>query len=706
MADDDSVTIRFGAKLDELIKGIDEVKSQFKGLSSAAQQVQSDFEGMGDKLESVFDGIQKQFADLNRVISEGGVGGSTGWLKALLGGGAVGAAAVGIIDVFVSINREMRDTARNAKEVGLELDKFQSLRFAAALSGVNAKEFVSDLEKASTHLGDLGHKTTELSKFLDENNVKYKDANGDLVSMDRYIQIASDLIRNATTEADKFKAADLLGFSRKWVELLEKSPQAMQALIAKAHEAGAVLTNEQILKAAEFEKQWTEASARWANTFKSTIIDMTPYIATFIDIMKSGLAEVWEKTKGIGQNISDWYNRPGVKEAFDQLLNGPPGTGGARDTATGDPFAAASRVLSDIQTKVGVLHGEWKAMVEEADRMGLVVVDALERSLPSKGTVFPAEKDTDAVRASIEEMHGQIRLAQIEFASLSQTMTANVANFATTEAQKTAILLAALNKRRDLELTVAAEELNDAELSLTQRQRIVNTSLEAEAKFAADQAKLIADNLKATVKLYESILTPIQSAWDSQLRGLLARTTTWQQAMKNIFADLLLDLIKAIESFFVRKAALMLAQALGPDPVGLAAAMKGIETNLGQAYAGFAAFYAPLLGPGAPAAALAATAEVGATAVGLSVAGAAEEGAWNIPSTSPWLLHKGEMVLPAPAATAFRAMAETGGVGGRGDTHLHFSIQAWDGRDVARAVPQLARMIQSHMNNNPTTFGR
>jgi hypothetical protein len=289
-------------------------------------------------------------------------------------------------------------------------------------------------------------------------------------------------------------------------------------------------------------------------------------------------------------------------------------------------------------------------------------------------------------------------------------MTANVKMFAMTETEKTDVLLDAIQDRVEAELEVVRKEeelLNKSSSDyLAAKQRVENKKNEIVARGAADELKILDESAAATVKKYEDILSPIQAAWDSQLRGLLAHTTTWQQAMRNIFESLMLDLIKAIEAYFVKKAALMLASALGPDPAGLTAAFKGITTNLGQAYAGFAAFFAPILGPGAPAAAAAATAEIGATAYGLSAAGSAEQGAWNVPATSPWMLHRGETVLPAQAAEGFRRMASGGGSFAGGGSVV---IQAWDGADVVRTLqrhaPLISRVVSGYQGANPSSHG-
>jgi hypothetical protein len=199
-------------------------------------------------------------------------------------------------------------------------------------------------------------------------------------------------------------------------------------------------------------------------------------------------------------------------------------------------------------------------------------------------------------------------------------------------------------------------------------------------------------------------LSPIQSAWDGQLKGLLAGTTKWATAMKTIVGDLVIDLIKALESFVIKKAALQLAETFGPNPLAFANALKGIQTDMGQVFAGLTAFYAPLLGPAAPELAAAQTLGIQATAASMSAAGSAEGGAWEIPATSPWWLHKGETVLPSKAADTFRAMASGGGIG---SATPQFIIQGFDGQDVVRTLNRhagaFARVLREHMAANPSS---
>ena len=55
-------------------------------------------------------------------------------------------------------------------------------------------------------------------------------------------------------------------------------------------------------------------------------------------------------------------------------------------------------------------------------------------------------------------------------------------------------------------------------------------------------------------------LGSIESAFNSQLRGLLAGTTTWSQAFKKILGDLIIQFIEMCETMVVKWLAAQLAQ--------------------------------------------------------------------------------------------------------------------------------------------------
>lgn len=674
------VQVTFGAKTQELEDGVSRAKSSIESMSSSTEEAQRGFDGLNEAMKSLNDTTLKGASSLS------------GFMK-LIGVGAVGAAVGGLLDFLHKTEEGMANLDRNAKETGLTLAQFQQLKFAGDLVGLSTDKFVSGLQEASKKLNDLGHGTSDLSKFLDANNEKYELANGKLISTNQYLQMSARLIQSAATEGDKFKAAELLGFSRDWVAVLEQGPKALQATMDRAHELGIDLDDNAIHKAGEFEAKWRESSAQWEATLKKAALS----VASFLEQQIAQAKTDWEN---FATDVSNLWNRmlgspvaPMARQIADQVKE----IANATLEASG-----ASRVLAETM----------RQSEESSDGVKRNMQSASGAGGSSKSTIFPEKDDKDALRAALEEMRGAIQLEDIAFASAQQHAASSLKLFGTTEGQKTQFLLAELQKRQDLELAAVAKASEIDTDSEAAKQRVVNESMAIEAKFLAERQKIIDQAAVAEAATWESALKPIQGAWDSQLRGLLSGTTTWAQATKNIVADLVLDMIKSLEAWAVKKAAIALASALAPNPAQLATNTKAIGGDLGQTYAGFAAFFAPILGPGALAAAAALTATVGATALTMSVAGSAEGGAWEIPAPGLWNLHAGETVLPAAAASGFRNLAEGGGPfgngGGGGDTHIH--IHTIDAAGVQRFVNQysgqLAGAVQAHIGRNPTTFSR
>jgi hypothetical protein len=80
-------------------------------------------------------------------------------------------------------------------------------------------------------------------------------------------------------------------------------------------------------------------------------------------------------------------------------------------------------------------------------------------------------------------------------------------------------------------------------------------------KAKTDRLKIYDDERQVLQQNWNTVLTSVQSAWDSQLKGLLSGTTTWAQAMKNIVADMVQQIIKEFEKAALAKAAAGLATA-------------------------------------------------------------------------------------------------------------------------------------------------
>jgi hypothetical protein len=270
-----------------------------------------------------------------------------------------------------------------------------------------------------------------------------------------------------------------------------------------------------------------------------------------------------------------------------------------------------------------------------------------------------------------------------------------------------------LKEELDAETATYEKELQTAGLTSAQKIAIKAKETKAIIEYNTQIQQAEAKAAEASQKEWDSATKQINSAFTSQIDGLLKGTTNWATALKNVLATLTEDVIKFFAEWAlkaVENQALQIASqnsitsgilsAMGLQAAGQAAASKPgiiaqIGADTGEAYAGFAAFLAPILGPAAPAAAAGLSAQVSSTALGLA---SFDVGSWELPHDQLAMVHAGEMIVPSRGGVAdeFRAMASGGG-GGGSTTHNHtYNING------ARDPHQIAREVANVWQSNPS----
>lgn len=693
------VDVQFGANVDGIDKGTDQVRQKLQDLSGHVSTLQGGFDSMSSSMESSLGNIstglgslESSFKSLNDSIEKGGSTLSVEWLKGL---GAIGVAAAAALAVFHNISEGFIKVEQSAREANISLARFQELQYALNQSGVGTDKLISGLGEASKKLNDLSHDSGELGKFLDENNVKWKDAQGHIIDMNQYLDIAVRLISNAATQGDRFKAGELLGFSKEWVRTLQQGPVAMQMLTEEAHKTGAVISDELIRKNIEFEKEWDRASAAWAQFFKQKIVELTPVIMDLINWLGRAISYVTGVATNLAAAIKDDFKDAfAPSSTFKPLVDSVavmPGT----LSATYDSMSKFFDVTQ--QTRVN-----WDGIVKDATALNKDVLRSLTESFPGGGsaTKFPGKDEGgDDTHAQLQKINEQIDAWRQYYEKLKIYEKNAVDTFKETESQKVANLLAALNQREAAIKELYQKELNvvgdDANKQADIRRRM-NKEIEAIDK---ERMQLEAENLKKSLQEWESTINSITGAFNSQLRGLLAGTTTWAQAMRNIAANLVIKMIEEFEKLaIVKPLSSMLASSLSAPTELFSGLVKAVSGMFGPLSAGFTSFFAPTLGPAAPAAgAAAAAAEVAASTAAV---GSFEFGTDYVPRTGLAMIHQGERIIPASqnAAGGFSPQAM-----------FSFNVSAIDANGVqgflTRFAPQFAKVMAAHMAQNPS-FGR
>jgi hypothetical protein len=235
--------------------------------------------------------------------------------------------------------------------------------------------------------------------------------------------------------------------------------------------------------------------------------------------------------------------------------------------------------------------------------------------------------------------------------------------------------------------------------------------------------QLDSQSIQSMAQKWQEGLSAITGAFNSQLRGLLAGTTSFHQAFKSMVGDLIITFIQACEQMGVKWLALQLgmttasttgaseraaAEAAGQGTSiasSVATALSKIQAGVASTIAGVTGATALTLGPAAPAAGAAAGAETEAAA--LAVLAPFEVGAYEIPRITPALLHRGEMVLPASFASGLRSAISGGSTGAGVDTHNHFHFPGvMDTNGFMQAIRNnsspIARMLSKAMTQNPS----
>lgn len=699
MADD--ITLKIGADTGAVDKGTEQVKAKLDDLATHVNALQSGFNALGSEIKDGFDEVEKglgslndAFKGLNETIAKGGSTLDTGWMKLLLGAG-IGGAAAGVVKVFHDVNEEFLKMETTSREATISLERFQELQYALSKGGAGGDKFEKSLEEAAKKLNELTHDSGELGKFLDENNVKWKDAKDNIIGMNEYIEVAARLISNAASQGDRFKAGELLGFSKEWVRVLQDGPIALRQATEEAHKVGAVFTDELVRKSADFEREWNAASHRWAIEFKAVLADLLPYIAALIDALLKALGYVTKIATDLGGAFSKMVTEGyGPAQAAQNKM--------ATDTGI---MAGTMGALYETMRNMGAVSNTtevtWNKMVADAAAMSKDMQRLLQESFPTKdkATKFPKDKDEgdDDTRAQLAKINQQLDAWREYYQKLVIYEKNQVDTFKQTEGQKISHLLEALAQEEaavkalyDKEVAVVGDDSN----KIAEIRRKEARTIEAIHK---QSLELQTEQLRKSAQEWQSVLQTVSSAFESQLRGLLARTTTWSQAMKNIAADLVLKIISEFLKLAVIKPLAGALSSMMAAPTELFASfVKMIGGLFGPLSAGFTSFFAPTLGPAAPAAgAAAAGAEVAAAT---ATVGAFEMGTDYVPRTGLALVHQGERIIPASQNMT------GGGLGPQ--AHFAFNISALDATGVqafmTRYMPQIARMMAAHMAQNPS----
>nr|WP_297357113.1 hypothetical protein [uncultured Caldimonas sp.] len=284
------------------------------------------------------------------------------------------------------------------------------------------------------------------------------------------------------------------------------------------------------------------------------------------------------------------------------------------------------------------------------------------------------------------------------------------------ELQRYEVQRAALQERMQL-------LAQDPNTNPVEKEKLLNQILQLEQQHELRRKQLIGQGEKEGGGL-GGMFNGLADSFGRALDGMLARTSSWSDALSSVMANvrgmLIRNLVTEPFSQWLANQAKMLAVRLGfigkeTAMEGTAAATKAtiktqeagtvVSANAAEAGSGAASALAgiPIVGP---ALALAAMAAMFAAVMGMGSKVKSASKGYDIPSgLNPMTqLHEEEMVLPAKLANAVRDMAGEGAGREAGDTH-HWHVQAIDPRSFERYLngpgsEALGRAMNLRKRNN------
>lgn len=608
---------------------------------------------------------------------------------------------------------------------------------AAALANNTAIQAGGDALAAFASLErNAGEAVADATKKLDaETSV----VNGAIAALNR-MPAAAAAMTQALAEADKF---DKVGASLRTVSAEMSGMQAaLQSATASGDTAGVDRLTSGLARAGEEFKKLQQQSADGLLSRDATA--QTEAALAHLDATWKGSTagrltaerDQWQQIVSGEKSTAEQVEHARAQvESKTKEIN----EAGTRDyeasvdrqvAAAGKSFA---QVVSLRQAAVAREREAWGTGSDQ-EREALDKLARAQEQAANRGAAAAAKGAKDELGATEAGIKGQIKALEDSTNAYIAHLEAEVKLKQIGEGQKAALAIAALDKEKAAVDKLYQDEAALAGLSLTKKKEIGNQEL---AFNDAVSLKLQDAQVKAAEKTeqsWDATMKSINSAFDSQINGLLAGTTNWHTAFTNVLRDLSEQTIKFFVNWGLEQAenaakgialdnarvathitgdAAITAADQSASSAGLVAnignVLKSIAAFAGQVGAAVAAFLAPVLGPAAVPAGAAASAAV--VAMGQGGIGAMDIGAYNVPENQLALIHKNELVMPAAQAGAFRNMLDgggsSGGAGG-GDMHFHFSpqVQAIDAAGVSgflnNYARQFAQTVAGQFNSQPS----
>lgn len=704
----DDVNVKFGASTGDAEKGISTIEQRLQSLSEVATKA---FEAnqiieFGEKLQELGE----------RVIE------------------------------FAEHYAEMGEEVNRATQIlGVSAREFQEFQYAIKLTGGNADGAVQSLTRLQKNIGDAARGAGEAAPFFRSVGVSMDDLkNGN------FDQILGKIAQSFSQTADGIEKTTIAtaiggrGFAQ-MIPTLNQGEAGLKKLREEFEKTGLAMTGEQ---AAKLEETGDKIEVL-GDAFEGVGLTIFEYIQPAIDLFVDGLTDL---VSGFNKSISAGGEWQDLFSAVTLIINA------AVDAL--DKFITGIRVMWNItvlaitEMEVGwttlanimmdVLTGNWSkidddyraglAKIEQAtnetiDRIDKRLTDQAKRSKEmwsdwAKGAMDNGEnkedkKDTrpkpklpqDAGKAkeaaqeriaiATDEITTQQKLRMLDLANQQDALDSSVRMGLLSEEQKFQYMQQFANEEYQIRKDAIDKELQLEGLKESQIKRLKDERLILERQHQNDLAQIQRQSQEQEQSRYKQVFSTISSSFKGMIQGILQGTQTWQQALANMFTNILASFAGMLADMALRWIEMQIMTAIFGKTTSVGIISGHAAEGAAGAYAATAAipYVGPALAPGAAALAY-------GNIMAFNALPSYDVGAWEIGKSGVAMVHEGETIMPAKTAQSWRDGAEgTGNNPATGDIHLH--LHAIDGKsakqflnDNKAAIAAALRSAQRDGNAN------
>ena len=217
-------------------------------------------------------------------------------------GAAVGAMSVKAI-------KATDELAKQAKTIGITVEKLQQYTFAAERSGVSTSEMVKGLQQFNKFVGQAARGTGTAKKAFQDLGISLRDGNGNLRTQDALIR---EFVETLSTIENPMMRAGLASdvFGRAGVKLLPMmagGAEGMDQLMKAASDLGTVMDNETAAKAEILNDKLDTLSEAIKTSMYTSLVNMVDQnqqaFAKLIDITQAAVTAVSGILRGVQASI-------------------------------------------------------------------------------------------------------------------------------------------------------------------------------------------------------------------------------------------------------------------------------------------------------------------------------------------------------------------------------------------------------------------